>query len=560
MSCSVCVARRVLLRNCTIILTIALLLVTPFTLPAQTVSDDADEARKTATVIFTADLEENLRRSLEGRFGVAEVSAVVDYARQDRDVIVLDAGGTGTAAARTFFSEYPDTFLQILETIGYDALTPGPGELQRGPRPLFDLRETVPLHVLGANLAAGPAPPLTEGHTILTAGELRIGVFGLTMPGTDGADDEGDSSAGFDIEDPVSAAERSVSALEASAVDVVIALTHLGLGDLYERGYFSTADIERAQRRLSGRVDLVIDGGNSRWYEEPFELGRTVVAAAGGAGSIGAAEIVVAAGDVDDIGTRLINAGDVAEAGLEPMPEVSSMIGELSAQIASTEPEPEPTPTPHEERAGAGEPREEAQPEDDSREEQKPDAPADPAPAPDSEGDDEDGRFAMPELELFFEAGPTFYNGATGYGLSLGATTALENIFDFDSAAGRIALALLLRYDGLRVAAEELRINSIGPAVSVGYRFDMDSCCSDVAVLDGVRVIPRLTIGGMSLSVSKDDRSAYDGFSAYLAPGVLIDKMLPLELRAGMAAEYNMTFGDTVWRSLHIGAFVSWTL
>lgn len=530
------------------------------TVPAQTVPGGADEARRTATVVFTADLEENLHRSLEGRFGLAEVSAVVDYARQDGDVIVLDAGATGATGAagatrpRSFFTEYPQTSLQILEAVGYDALTPGPADLRREPGLLLEAGEAAPFRVLGANVTAdAPSPPIEE-YVILTAGELRVGVFGLTTPAPDGRNDDAGSSTGFDIGDPVSAAERSVSALEAAGVDVVIALTHLGLADLYERGYFSTADIEHAQRRLSGRVDLIIDGGNSRWYEEPLELGRTVIAAAGGAGYIGGADIAVASGDVDSIDTRLINAAAVADAGLEPMPEVSSLIGGLSA--------------PQEERAREEEPPEEEPPEEEPPEEELPEGPAEPEPAPpaasdggDEEVGDEDGGFALPQLELFFDAGPTFYSGATGYGLGVGAMSALEDIFDFHSTAGSIVLALLLRYDGLRVGGEDLSINSIGPAVSVGYRFDLDSCCPELAVLEGLRVIPRLTIGGMSLNVSTDDRSAYEGFSAYLAPGVVVDTKLPLEvpLRAGMTTEYNMTFGNTLWRSLHIGAFVSWT-
>ena len=516
-----------------------------------TAETSTEDARKRVTVIFTGDLEVRLRRSLEGRFGLAEVSAVADYARQRHNLLLLDAGGT-TGMSTDFFAEYPKICVKMLEELGYDALVPGLSELEAGLGPLLELEELTSFPVLSANLTTGDAVPL-GGHKIFNVGGLRVGVFGLTTPMIENQIEGVGQSASLDISDPLSAAQRSVDALEAAGVDVLIALTHLGLADLYEQGYFSVSDLEQAQQRLSGRVDLVIDGGSSHSYTKPFELGAVVIMGTGGPWSIGGAEIVVAEGEVTDVHTRMIYAEDVAEAGLDPMPEVASLIERLSVGMKSEE---EPAEKIEPDKEPEQEP--EIDKETESVEKSELDQEIEIDKKPETEIEEEG--FSLPQFELFFEAGPTFYSGATGYGLSLGAMSDLKEIFDLGSPVGNIVLGLLLRYDGLSMADEDLNMISVGPAVFAGYRFAPADYAPNFAFVEDMRVIPRLALGGMSLNVSKDDRSAYSGFSGYVAPGVLVDKKLPIELdlRAGLTVDYNITFGETLWRSFHFGAFVSW--
>lgn len=518
--------------------------------------------RKRVTVIFTGDLEERLRRSLEGRFGLAEVSAVTDYARQRRNVLLLDAGGT-TGMNTDFFAEYPELCVQMLEELGYDALVPGLSELEAGLSPLLELEEYTSFPVLCANLTTGDAATL-GGHKILSVGGLRVGIFGLTTPGIENEIEREGPLTTFDIGDPLAAAERSVDALEAAGVDVLIALTHLGLADLYEQGYFSVSDLELAEQRLSGRVDLLIDGGISHNYTKPFELGAVVIMGTGGPWSIGGAEIVVAEGEVTDVHTRMIDAEEVAEEGLDPMPEVASLIERFSVAIESNEEQPETVQKPKEEPAEKIEPDKEPEQEPEidkenkyvekSELDQKIEIDKKPATEIEEKG------FSLPQFELFFEVGPNFYSEATGYDLSLGVMSDLKEIFDFGSPVGNTVLGLLLRYDGLSMADEDLIMTSVGPVVFAGYRFTLADYAPNFAFVEDMRVIPRLALGGMSLNVSKYDRSAYSGFSGYVAPGVLVDKKLPIELdlRAGLTVDYNITFGETLWRSFHFGAFVSW--
>ncbi len=568
----------------TLILSLILLMITPCLIFSQVEGEETpsdsniyseskgemgvENVREKVTVIFTEDLQALFRGSIEGRFGLADVSAVTGYARQRSNVLFLDAGGT-TDVDTVFFAEYPRLYARILEEIGYDALAPGFSELKKGLGPLLELEESNSLPILCSNLTADGTAPF-RAHYVFNVGGLRVGVFGLTTPGIENQIEEEGPLATFNIGDPLAATEESVDELEAAGVDVLIALTHLGLSDLYEQGYFSESDLKRAEQRLSGRVDLVIDGGGSHSYARSFNFGRAVISGTGGSGSIGGVEIVVEAGEVIDVAARMIDAEDVAKAGLDPMPEVVSLIESLSVAMESKEEEPETVQKPKEEepetvqKSKEEEPETVQKPKEESTE--KPELGRKPESDQKSELDKkdetgfEDVSFTMPEIELFFYTGPNFYTGATGYSLSFGAMSDLEEILDLDSPIGDLVLGLLFRNDGLRMAEENLSLSSVGTAFFAGYRFDPADYVSDIAFLQNMRVIPRLTFGGMSLNVSKEDRSAYSGFSGYLSPGVLVDKKLPLEidLRAGLVAEYNMTFGDAVWRSLHLGAFVSW--
>ena len=547
-------------------------------------SESFDDAH--LTVIYTSDLQQRLIESFEGGVGLSELSAVVEYARKRDPLLVLDAGGSSLrefmpAESGVRQAEVRSLYAKLLDEIGYSAQVPGSTELAWGLRFLYDLEQATSFPLLCANLRAeegiansGPHEIFESSYVVPIEG-IGVGLFGITSPDSRRGGREDIAAPGFQISDPITAAERAVAELKQNGAEVIIAVTHLGLFDLYERGYLNAEDIERAEERLSGHIDLIIDAGNStNVHPGVFRLGKTVLAAAGGTDAVDGAEITVRDGRVSNIDIRPVNQKTFEEAGLKPDPEVAALIGQISAALQKPGDQPltaqKETEVPSEQVApeenivdAPTEADEETAQADTTPEAEKeiPKIKAKPKAEEKPKRESPEDGFVMPQLELFLVPGLTLYSGATGFGFTIGAMSDLEELFSLSSAAGNVMLSILLRYDTLRMSAENLNLDALGPAVAVGYRLAPADFFADFALLENMRLIPRLTLGGMSLNVRQDDRSAYSGFSAYIAPGVLIDKKLPLEidLRAGLAAEYNMTFGDSVWRSWHTGAFVSWT-
>lgn len=216
--------------------------------------------------------------------GVARRKTLFDQFRAEavagsQNILFLDAGDVfqGTLYFNLFQGQAD---LDFYIDLGYDALTIGNHEFDKGPQALVDFIKgvkdtggaiTKPTNfpVVSANITATDAvlaPALTTGaavpgskigqYTIIDKGGKKIGIFGLTTPETKVSSSPG---AGIDFADPIETAKTVVPALRAAGADYVIALTHIGYA----------LDQELA-RQVNG-IDLII-GGHSHTPLLPSDM------------------------------------------------------------------------------------------------------------------------------------------------------------------------------------------------------------------------------------------------------------------------------------------------
>jgi len=70
-----------------------------------------------------------------------------------------------------------------------------------------------------------------DDYKVITLDDgLKVGIFGITTPETKTKTNP-NNVKGIDFTNPVPAAQKAVKALHAKNVDVIIALTHLGLDE-----------------------------------------------------------------------------------------------------------------------------------------------------------------------------------------------------------------------------------------------------------------------------------------------------------------------------------------
>jgi len=269
--------------------------------------------------------------------GVARVATAINTIRGEleaagQNVIVLDAGDQYQGSL--FFTTYGGAAeAEFMETIGFDAMALGNHEFNNGPEGLLPLLDTVSFPVLSGNLDVSGDEVLNgriEDTVVLDVNGVQVGlVSALTL------DTQEISSPGPTVifEDEITALQADVDALTADGVDIIIALTHVGL----------PADVRIAET-VTG-IDVIV-GGHSHTYlskddpdrDGPYPLwisnpeGTMVPIVQAGANSqyLGQLEVTL-----NDDGEVIYADGNtmVLDASVTPDEEILARVEELGAEI-----------------------------------------------------------------------------------------------------------------------------------------------------------------------------------------------------------------------------------
>lgn len=183
--------------------------------------------------------------------GVARRATLIRQERESSDhALVLDAGNSLVGDGEPAISTAGRTSVEALNRLGYDAVALG----------LLDIT-SLPLADLQARLAEARFPFLSANAVVTATGELlarpyvvvdlggrRVGILGLTEPGT---------TAEVRVGDPLEAAAEWLPALQGEGAEIVVLLSHAGL------------EADRRIVEALGGIDVVI-GGRDGGYQNPM--------------------------------------------------------------------------------------------------------------------------------------------------------------------------------------------------------------------------------------------------------------------------------------------------
>ncbi|MCG7518913.1 bifunctional UDP-sugar hydrolase/5'-nucleotidase [Ruegeria sp. Ofav3-42] len=262
--------------------------------------------------------------------GVARLKSIVDARRgamEGENVLLLDAGDPFQGSL--FYTTYKGAAeAEFMEAIGYDVMAVGNHEFDDGPEGLAAFIDAVSFPVISGNLDLSSSAELkdrVQNHVVLEVGGEKIGI--ISALATDTVDT---SSPGKDVlfQDEIESLIADVEALKAEGVDIVIALTHVGLAK----------DLEIAEK-VPG-LDLVI-GGHSHTL-----LSNTQEGAAGPYPTmVGDVPVVQAyayskyLGEItltfDDDGNLVSAEGEpiLLDASVEPNADIAARVAEMGAPI-----------------------------------------------------------------------------------------------------------------------------------------------------------------------------------------------------------------------------------
>ncbi|WP_456329982.1 bifunctional metallophosphatase/5'-nucleotidase [Archaeoglobus sp.] len=173
--------------------------------------------------------------------GFARLASLVKSikAEKSEEVMLVSAGDfTGGSPFSWLVTEGESPEIALMQKIGYDVITIGNHEFDYGAEKLVDSllnagypeanEKTV---IVSTNLVAPQGHPMNEivkKYHIMEIENLKIGFIGLL--GKD-AKAKAYSYEPLDFEDPILTAKQAVEELKKEGVDLIIAVTHLGVSE-----------------------------------------------------------------------------------------------------------------------------------------------------------------------------------------------------------------------------------------------------------------------------------------------------------------------------------------
>ena len=192
-----------------------------------------------------------------GHGGVIEQAAYMDEVRSEmgrRNVLLLHAGDFSQGTS--YFTELNGNIeIDVLNSIGYDAVSLGNHEFDNGMEALAGRLRNLDAHVVCANydFSATPLARYVKPYVIIKRGGMKIGIIGLLPDLADVVDAK--IAAQLKFQDPIASTQRYADYLKnEKGCDLVIALSHLG----YDGPYNSDEALAKGTRNID-----VIVGGHS---------------------------------------------------------------------------------------------------------------------------------------------------------------------------------------------------------------------------------------------------------------------------------------------------------
>ncbi len=202
--------------------------------------------------------------------GVVALDHQIRQARATyKATLLLDAGDimTGTPLAKLKVDgALGGAYVQMLNELGYQALTIGNHEFDEGQENLFRLIDLARYDVLCANLYKGDQLVAKKPYAIYEAGGLRVGVIGITL--TELFEMTAKKNLdGIRVLDPAATAQKYINEIDGKT-DLIILLTHQGV------------DEDRNLARKTHGADVIVGGhSHTRLNKSIVENGVIIVQA-----------------------------------------------------------------------------------------------------------------------------------------------------------------------------------------------------------------------------------------------------------------------------------------
>lgn len=305
----------------------------------------AGSGKKELRILFTQDMHSNILpyNILDSSGeevsvgGYARIKTAIDENKTDSTVVV-DAGdfSMGTFFNAIFQTQSPD--LVLMGAMGYDATTIGNHEFDYYPEGLKNSLlaasgEKLPEMLISNMKFNDKTQDLKEAfeeygsskYTIIEREGIKIGLFGLIG---DQAQDYTGTSDPVEFADVTATAEKCVSNLQEKGADIIICLSHSGVG--------TTEDIDESEDVLLAKavegIDVIVSGHSHKVLEEAKQVNDTIIVSGGNNGQfLGMLDVEIDAGKVSLRDYSLVEIND----SFAEDPTINTMIEKFKGDVNS---------------------------------------------------------------------------------------------------------------------------------------------------------------------------------------------------------------------------------
>jgi 5'-nucleotidase len=277
--------------------------------------------------------------------GWARVATVIKREKEKRNnpVLVLDGGDFLMGSLFHMIAREEAVELRLMKDMGYDALTLGNHE--------FDLKPKGLARILHSAAAKGGMPAIVfsnaifskesdrddaleevfnqgmvKPYVVLERGGIKIGIFGLL--GKDAAE-KAPFASPVQFRDPIEISREMVKVLrEKEKVDVVICLSHSGLGEAKSR-----SEDEILAGKVQG-IDVIVGGHSHTRLEKPIVINSTMIVQAAAYGNcVGVLDLLMDKGKARQKSYRLIDIDASIPGDMALQKKVESFIDTIDQEV-----------------------------------------------------------------------------------------------------------------------------------------------------------------------------------------------------------------------------------
>lgn len=282
--------------------------------------DTAMSGEKEIIVVHTNDTHARLEEGKYAGMGFDKIATYVRNLRAEgKNVLLLDAGDTFHGQTIATISKGASV-AQTLNRMEYDAMTAGNHDFNYGQDRLVELNKLTTFPILTSNVKKADGNTLCDEYIIKEVDGVKVGIFGIATPETTYMTHP-KNVEGLTFEDPIASSKMMVDKLEAEGVDMIIALTHVGLDE-------SSKVLSSAIAEQVDGIDLIVDGHSHTVLKEGLKVNDTLIAQTGEYDkNLGIVTIKLMDNKVKDMSAMLLSKEEAAA--LDSDPEIEILFGKL---------------------------------------------------------------------------------------------------------------------------------------------------------------------------------------------------------------------------------------
>ena len=281
-------------------------------------AEDTENVTEIA-IVHTNDTHSRIKEGI----GFAKIPTIVQGLKNEgKEVLLLDAGDTLHGLPIATISR-GKSIVDVMNLAGYDAMVPGNHDFNYGYERLLELKGMANFEILASNVVKENGQRDFKPYIVKELDGIKVGVFGLATPETKYKSSP-KNTEGVNFEAPVDAGKRIVKKLkEEEKVDIVIALSHLGMDQETNEKERSTT----VAREVEG-IDLLIDGHSHTTLTDGTPINDTLIVQTGShTNNVGVVNIKIQDGNIKERTGKLITTEEAGS--IEGNQEIETLIEEI---------------------------------------------------------------------------------------------------------------------------------------------------------------------------------------------------------------------------------------